>query len=283
MSNQSILSMDFVAVYADDSDAAQRATETGLRLAAATAARCAVWTVQSPSMPQRQDSVGMTRPEARQLADALGISTSNEILSGEDSAEALLHEADRQKPSLLVLGDHSSSRIQRLFGRSTSAVLLRKSTIPMLLVNANSPYPENGHMGSMLVAVDFSSGSLRALQSAAEYAALAGTRIYPVHVDSTPRPPRVSRAEIETYDRKQLIRLQQFCAPIAEVSPGHCQVVRSAAVAKAIDSSAQKLGVDVVVIGTLGQSGLGRLLLGSTAEALTQISQLPVLVIPTRH
>jgi nucleotide-binding universal stress UspA family protein len=42
---------------------------------------------------------------------------------------------------------------------------------------------------------------------------------------------------------------------------------------------AQKNGIDVIVMGTLGKSGLDRFLLGSVAEKVTRNSSVPVLVV----
>ncbi len=42
---------------------------------------------------------------------------------------------------------------------------------------------------------------------------------------------------------------------------------------------AQKNGIDVIVMGTLGKSGLDRFLLGSVAEKVTRNSPVPVLVV----
>ncbi len=42
---------------------------------------------------------------------------------------------------------------------------------------------------------------------------------------------------------------------------------------------AQKNGLDVIVVGTLGKSGLDRFLLGSVAEKVTRNSPVPVLVV----
>jgi len=50
-------------------------------------------------------------------------------------------------------------------------------------------------------------------------------------------------------------------------------------VASVIDGEAQKWGADLIVIGTHGRSGLGRLLLGSVAEGVARGTSVPVLLI----
>jgi nucleotide-binding universal stress UspA family protein len=53
-------------------------------------------------------------------------------------------------------------------------------------------------------------------------------------------------------------------------------------VAEAIVGRAQTLGVDLIVLGTHGRSGLERWTLGSIAEKVLRIAQSPVLVVPPR-
>lgn len=271
---------DLIAVYADRSDAAQRAVEIGLRLAAARGARLSVWTVKSPSMPQRTDDVGMNHAGAHHLAESLGVEASNRVLSGEDTAEVLLEEAHREQPALLLFGDRSSSRWLRALGRGTASVLLRRARVPMIVVSAQSTIPASGQLSRLMVAVDFSDGSRRALQFAQALADRNNAEVRPVHVDNTPRPPRVTPQQIERFDQKILFRLQAFCTGFRRVRPDHCEVVRGKPIAHALDQVAQRLQADLIVIGTLGLTGMGRLLLGSVAERLTLESPKPVLVIP---
>lgn len=280
MNDSSVNNAELIAVYADNSEAAQRAVEIGLRLAAARGASLTVWTVKSPSMPQRTDDVGMNNAKARALADSLGVDASNAVLAGEDAAEVLLEETRRQQPVLLLFGDRSSGRWLRMLGRGTAPVLLRRARVPMIVTSAQSSVPPSGHLNRLMVAVDFSEGSRRALQAAQAYAELNGAEVRPVHVDNTPRPPGVSAEQIEKFDQKLLFRLQAFCTGYTCVRPDHCKIVRGNPIAHALDQVAHGLEADLIVIGTLGMTGVGRLLLGSVAERLTLESPKPVLVIP---
>lgn len=273
-------SAQLIAVYADRSDAAQRAVEIGLCLAAAHGARLSVWTVKSPSMPQRTDDVGMNHADARRLAESLGVEASNAVLAGEDAAEVLLAETRRLQPDLLLFGDRSSSRWLRVLGRGTAPVLLRRARVPMIVTSAKSTIPASGQVTRLMVAVDFSEGARRALEAAQALAELHNAEVRPIHVDNTPRPPRVSAQQIEKFDQKILFRLQAFCTGFSRIRPDHCEVIRGKPVAHALDQAAERLGADLIVIGTLGLTGMGRLLLGSVAERLTLESPRPVLVIP---
>jgi nucleotide-binding universal stress UspA family protein len=50
-------------------------------------------------------------------------------------------------------------------------------------------------------------------------------------------------------------------------------------IASVIDGEAQQWGADLIVIGTHGRSGLGRLLLGSVAEGVARGTSVPVLLV----
>jgi nucleotide-binding universal stress UspA family protein len=54
---------------------------------------------------------------------------------------------------------------------------------------------------------------------------------------------------------------------------------KGGSIADAILSQARKLRADVIVLGTHGRSGLGRVLLGSDAEAVLHGSRVPVLLV----
>jgi nucleotide-binding universal stress UspA family protein len=57
-------------------------------------------------------------------------------------------------------------------------------------------------------------------------------------------------------------------------------VVREGAVAENIVQYAQENGIDLIIMGTRGQGGIQRFLLGSTTDRVLRTGHLPVLVVP---
>ncbi len=51
---------------------------------------------------------------------------------------------------------------------------------------------------------------------------------------------------------------------------------------KGIITTAENWAADLIVIGTLGKSGLKRIFLGSTAENTIRLSTIPILVVPSK-
>jgi nucleotide-binding universal stress UspA family protein len=57
------------------------------------------------------------------------------------------------------------------------------------------------------------------------------------------------------------------------------RIITSSATAEAIVTYARDLGIDLIVIGTHGQGGMARLLLGSVAERVVRTAPCPVLTV----
>lgn len=105
----------------------------------------------------------------------------------------------------------------------------------------------------------------------------------------------ISREELEAVyqeGQKQVLetmraRLQRFCEeelPGSENMSAHVSslVVKEGSPGEVIVDEAESHGVDLIVVGTnRGESGIKRMLIGSTARYVTQHAGCPVLVVPT--
>ena len=80
-------------------------------------------------------------------------------------------------------------------------------------------------------------------------------------------------------------RLDKFCEDELEKSPEDRELVMGVKVvsgrpAETITQQAQQLEADLIVVGTHTDPSFGAQLIGSTAHKVTQLSKIPVLVIP---
>jgi universal stress protein A len=136
----------------------------------------------------------------------------------------------------------------------------------------------------LLVPVDFSSASIRALDYATERARETGAAIILLHV----LEPMVvsgpyggatmwSLKEESRRDVKQ--RLEQLAKErtSAEV-PLKAWLLKGMA-GKKIVEAAEKTGSDSIIMGSVGRKGIRRLLLGSVAEAVVRHADVPVTII----
>ncbi|MEJ2452952.1 MAG: universal stress protein [Candidatus Thiodiazotropha sp.] len=87
--------------------------------------------------------------------------------------------------------------------------------------------------------------------------------------------------------KQMKIRLENFCHEELELCEKKSSMVKEILVTTGrpsdrIAQEAEKLNADMIVMGSWSEGFIGHGLLGSTARHVTQISHLPVLVVPNR-
>lgn len=83
-------------------------------------------------------------------------------------------------------------------------------------------------------------------------------------------------------------RLDNFCADEKLQDPSDCDIISKVKVvsghpAEALVQQAELLGADLIVVGTHTNPSFSSNLLGSTARRVTQMSKIPVLVVPVHE
>ena len=138
---------------------------------------------------------------------------------------------------------------------------------------------------NILVPVDFSDHASRALDMAIELAKQSNGRLHLVH--SYPIPP-VMLAPYDVsipLDFERSVREaanKQLAAWVERVRKAGVPVESSMtaeAPSSAIVQCAEKIGADLIVMGTRGLTGLKHVLLGSTAERTLRLAPCPVLTL----
>jgi nucleotide-binding universal stress UspA family protein len=140
-------------------------------------------------------------------------------------------------------------------------------------------------LSKILVPVDFSEHSERALVYAKELARAFGARLHLTHVypptayitpQMTPAPVLMPdfREQTQKAFEEYLARARRdydvpLTGTLAEGTP-HVEIVRVA----------KEIGADLIVMGTHGRSGLEHLLIGSVAERVIRGSDVPVITVP---
>jgi nucleotide-binding universal stress UspA family protein len=141
---------------------------------------------------------------------------------------------------------------------------------------------------SVLLAVDGSPGSDRALEYAMERAKLGGAKLIVAYVIewspysfNTPEEnaERHMRREQEIEKATEMV-VNPAAERLKEASLDHDTVVVHGPPAETLINLATKHEVAQIVIGRRGQSGIKTLLFGSVASSLIQTSPVPVVVVP---
>jgi nucleotide-binding universal stress UspA family protein len=135
-------------------------------------------------------------------------------------------------------------------------------------------------LDKLLLAVDESAQSRKAVPAAAELARAGGWTVHVLHVRELhyPVPPTVTGDRPEDAQRlvDEVVGELQRAGVKAE---GAVRPSTGGSPAAAILEHARELGAGMIVVGSHGHSTLGGLLLGSVAHKLTQLSTCPVLVV----
>jgi nucleotide-binding universal stress UspA family protein len=143
---------------------------------------------------------------------------------------------------------------------------------------------------NLLVPIDFSEHSKKTIEYATQLAAFTDGSIKILHVLQMPEnlaafyegiyiEHEVINTHVETVKRKANDQLslvtEQMLAKGLKAQPA----LRVGNPYEEIVSAANEMGADLIVIGSHGHGGLGRLLLGSTAERVLQYAPCAVLVV----
>ncbi|CAD6554391.1 Putative universal stress protein [Paraburkholderia kirstenboschensis] len=144
----------------------------------------------------------------------------------------------------------------------------------------------------ILVAVDGSETSSRALAAAVDLARESGARLQPLFVVDVPLltydmpgcdPSYVRNALVEEGKHVLADAAALMAASGVEGPPRLVETeVAGDDIAHRIELAAQEFDADVVVMGTHGRRGVQRLMLGSVAERFLRIATSPVLLISAR-
>jgi nucleotide-binding universal stress UspA family protein len=134
---------------------------------------------------------------------------------------------------------------------------------------------------TILHPTDFSPSADYAFQMARALARTCNARLVVLHVAAPPpivTPTGVvTQAKYQDYKDELLQNLRQRTAGGEAVSVEHR--VEEGDVVEEILRVARAVGADLIVLGTHGWTGLGRLLIGSVAEKVLRASPVPVITV----
>jgi len=140
----------------------------------------------------------------------------------------------------------------------------------------------------ILVPTDFSAPSDAALATAKEMAERFGASIHLLHVLEDPYSTSAYATEVygylppglkESWQRDGEKRLLALLPPDERTRFGGTTQVIFGSPTKAIVEYAEANGMDLIVMGTHGRSGVAHLLLGSVAERVVRTARCPVLTV----
>ncbi|MGT2509399.1 universal stress protein [Cupriavidus basilensis] len=145
----------------------------------------------------------------------------------------------------------------------------------------------------LLVPIDGSETAQLALSDAVVLAKLSGAQVQLLHiVDKFEHTNGFERPEVYINElRPRLLKAGQDLLDEAKTKLQAEDIVAETVmiessgerISELIAGQAAKAGVDLIILGTHGRRGLGRLLIGSDAEQVARISPVPVLLVRNRR
>jgi nucleotide-binding universal stress UspA family protein len=134
----------------------------------------------------------------------------------------------------------------------------------------------------MLVAVDDSAGSARAVRFVASIAEPLGAEVLAVHALGLLAEIGDHAVPAQTHRDEVAAMLEEWAAPLADAGVDvRCLLVDGNPV-QALLAAAADEEADVIVVGKRAGAGVPGLQLGSTSQQLVQHAPIPVVVVPER-
>jgi nucleotide-binding universal stress UspA family protein len=148
---------------------------------------------------------------------------------------------------------------------------------------------KKGAFSKILVAIDGSESSLNATDYAIEMAKKDGAQVIALSINHLPLSSYgLAAPEDEVKQSKEIKEMQEFRESLDKIGRNAKQsnvqlkkeIINSQmSVVAAIVEYAESEGIDLIIIGTKGSSGLKKMLLGSVASGVVSYATCPVMVV----
>ncbi|MBI9001156.1 universal stress protein [Corynebacterium sp. CCM 9185] len=289
---------DIVVVAVDGSEA----SKVAVRWAANTADKRGVSLrlAASYTMPQFLYAEGMVPPQS--IFDELQAETMEKV----DEARAIAHDL---APSLkighvvaegspidmllemsssvmmIVMGSRGLGGLSGMVMGSVSAAVVSHASCPVVVVREDSGVRDETRYGPVVVGVDGSGTSQKAVEYAFAEASARGTELIAVHtwmdmqVQASLAGLSATQEQWATIAEEQEVLLAERLAGFASEYPDVTvkKVVTRDRPVRALSDAAQ--GAQLLVVGSHGRGGFKGMLLGSTSRALLQSAPCPMMVV----
>jgi nucleotide-binding universal stress UspA family protein len=213
--------------------------------------------------------------DAVREAIAAGAKNTTSVLKVGVPWTEIVAQLEAQAFDLCVIGTHGRTGLARIFLGSVAETVIRHAPCSVLAIRPDSSIGEFKHV---LVPTDFSEGAMNALDLASKVVALDG-KITLLHVLE---PPVAFSGEI-TPDFAHV--LDKHSSEALDATASRVKAARIEKQSRIGYPGAQTLaaldddrGIDLVVMGSHGRTGIKRILLGSVAEKVVRHARCPVLV-----
>jgi len=219
-------------------------------------------------------------------ADAVGFEVKHAALRAPSVPRGVLDYAEQIDADLVVMATHGRRGVDHALIGSIAEGVVRRAPCPVLTVRPAAEHTETSSH-RILVPVDLSVNARSALAHAREIAEDSGAEVHLLHVAQafpnygTAEAPPVSASLSETERREVETALQEIAGEVlgddlpvtlhVEAGLGNPAII--------VLDLAERLDIDLVVLGSHGRSGIRRFWLGSVTEKVVQMAPCPVFTV----
>ncbi|HWR25977.1 MAG TPA: universal stress protein [Methanosarcina sp.] len=206
------------------------------------------------------------------------------ILKGNPASE-IANFAEKNDVELIVMGTLGKSGVQRFLLGSVAENVIRHSKVPVLVVRGevkDNPYSQ------ILIATDGSKASGDAAYLGIKFARQNGAKVYALYVtDITAHDAILIDEAWVTEECEACEKTGHRATSSVEEKAKFAGLEAESTILKGdpaekILEFANEHGVDLIVVGSLGRSGIERFAIGSVAEKVVRHAKVPVLVVRCR-
>ena len=216
--------------------------------------------------------------------DASGVQVALAVRGGEAAAPEIVNYAADENIDLIVIGTHGRRGVRRAFMGSVTEEVVRTAPCPVYTVHRDEHHDPRLPK-KVVVPVDFSDYGLMAMRAARRFVSDGG-RIVLFHaieeyvppgtygLDYPSYPELTAESERYVYEEMESMADSVFNDEIdyrIEIRVGHAPMV--------IVDFAETSGADLIVMSTHGRTGIERVLLGSVAERVLRMAEIPTLIV----
>jgi nucleotide-binding universal stress UspA family protein len=210
-----------------------------------------------------------------------------EVIVDDGTPQALiLTKAEEWLADLIVMGSHGQTSAANVLLGSVTDSVIRHAHCPVLIVR---PGERTGHI---VAGTDFSDPALPAIKAAADEAKRVGGKLTVVHSLELMRAPAAYPAmafggvpfnvSSEQIKELEVIATQRLAESLKQLNVTGDTLVTNGPAGTALIEIASERKADLLVVGTIGRTGLRRALLGSVAETVARGALCSVLIV-RRH
>lgn len=252
---------DEILVPTDGSDVAERAGSVAIEMATRFDARLSVISVIDPDddVPAQEaiDAIA-------DAASAAGLDSETDIVdNGGEIHRSIIDYGTEHDVDAIVMGTHGRTGVNRFLLGSVAEQTLRESSIPVVTVHEGTETAFE--LEDVLVPTDGSEGAEAALDHAFDLVTETKATLHVLHVTGRRR-----EAEDTPLDAASE---RATAAGIEDV----VTATRSGNTHEGIAGYVTEAGIDCVVMGSHGRTGLRRYLLGSVTERTVRFAPVPVI------